>query len=90
MGVAVGRAITKDGLQILNYNPVAATLKHGERVRKFCMQRGIPIPGYTKIPHVAKCLLLSQNWLSNTHCLKFRKCMSANYLNCQTHAATLL
>ena len=41
LGVAVGRARSKAGLQVLNYNTIAANLRHGEHVNKFCMQRGI-------------------------------------------------
>ena len=51
--VAVGRAISKEGLQILNYNPTAASLSHGERVYKFCKQRGIPIRQDTSCCRVA-------------------------------------
>ena len=43
LGVAIGRAISKEGLQRLNYNPITASLSHGDRVNKFCHQRGIPI-----------------------------------------------
>ena len=35
MGIAIGRAITTEGLRILNYNPMAARLKHGDVVYNF-------------------------------------------------------
>ena len=41
MAVAIGRATTKSGLQVLNYSPYAARLKHSDKVTKFYRQRGI-------------------------------------------------
>ena len=41
MAVAIGRATTTAGLQVLNYNPYASRLKHTDKVTKFYRQRGI-------------------------------------------------
>ena len=43
LAVAIGRARTKSGIQIVNYRKRVAHLKHGEKVNKFCKQRGIPM-----------------------------------------------
>ena len=39
LGVAIGRAVSTEGLQVLNYNSHAAGLKHPEVVKDFYMER---------------------------------------------------
>ena len=43
MGVAVGRATCKDGLQVLNYNPEAARMKHPAAVGQFYERVSMPL-----------------------------------------------
>ena len=40
-GVAVGRAVSKEGLQVLNYNRYAASLKHPDIISEFYSERSL-------------------------------------------------
>ena len=43
LGVAIGRATSKDGLQVQNYNSFAGTLKHPTIVKDFYSKAGEPM-----------------------------------------------
>ena len=45
LGVAIGRAIAKYGLQILNFNIFSATLKYPKKVEDFTSKLGKPLKG---------------------------------------------
>lgn len=71
LGVAIGRATTKEGLQVQNYNTFAATMKHPQSVLDFYASRGLPIAGNKtccqstitdeKLRHVEQNLTLNTN-----------------------------
>ena len=42
MGVAIGRAVCKNGLRVLNFNSVAANLKHSPLVYNFYERNSVP------------------------------------------------
>ena len=84
LGVAIGRAIEKETLQVQNFNSYVATLQHPKCVKEFYMEKGQPMKMDLSCCKQEIDAVPELSSSSVTYTLSYSECAS-NYPSCSTN-----